>query len=137
METEANDLDHLVNYYNDNDIDELVYKSKVYLLEEEEEEKDENNHSNWNVVKTGITRKKLRTRLKKEPLKVDHGTNAMTTVLDGKVKGGDDVGKGIGRSGGVPDGGVPNDSGWEVDDVLALRLDHSSSISQWICRNSR
>ncbi|GJU07638.1 hypothetical protein Tco_1124068 [Tanacetum coccineum] len=52
METEANDLDHLVNYDNDNDIDDLGYESEVYLDEEE----DENNHSNGNVVKRGITR---------------------------------------------------------------------------------
>ncbi|GJV46911.1 alpha/beta hydrolases superfamily protein [Tanacetum coccineum] len=54
METEANDLDHLVNYDNDNDIDDLGYESEVYLDEEEQE--DENNHSNGNVVKRGITR---------------------------------------------------------------------------------
>ncbi|GJV31372.1 transposase, Ptta/En/Spm, transposase, Tnp1/En/Spm-like protein [Tanacetum coccineum] len=53
METEANDLDHLVNYDNDNDVDDLGYESKVYIDEEEE---DENNHSNGNVVKKGITR---------------------------------------------------------------------------------
>ncbi|GJX90159.1 transposase, Ptta/En/Spm, transposase, Tnp1/En/Spm-like protein [Tanacetum coccineum] len=52
METEANNLDHLVNYDNDNDIDDLGYESEVYLDEEE----DENNHSNGNVVKRGITR---------------------------------------------------------------------------------
>ncbi|GJT07095.1 hypothetical protein Tco_0841557 [Tanacetum coccineum] len=57
METEANDLDHLVNYDNDNDVDDLGYESKVYLDGEEEEEEDENNHSNGNVVKRGITRK--------------------------------------------------------------------------------
>ncbi|GJX54729.1 hypothetical protein Tco_0283098 [Tanacetum coccineum] len=53
METEANDLDYLVNYDNDNDIDDLGYESEVYLDDEEE---DENNHSNVNVVKRGITR---------------------------------------------------------------------------------
>ncbi|GKC45307.1 hypothetical protein Tco_1063029, partial [Tanacetum coccineum] len=52
-ETKANDLDHLVNYDNDNDIDDLGYESEVYLDEEEE---DEHNHSNGNVVKRGITR---------------------------------------------------------------------------------
>ncbi|GKG44766.1 hypothetical protein Tco_0486204, partial [Tanacetum coccineum] len=36
METEANDPDHLVNYDNDNDIDDLGYESEVYLDEEEE-----------------------------------------------------------------------------------------------------
>ncbi|GJS73565.1 hypothetical protein Tco_0706406 [Tanacetum coccineum] len=30
METEANDLDHLVNYDNDNDIDDLGYESRFY-----------------------------------------------------------------------------------------------------------
>ncbi|GKG58083.1 hypothetical protein Tco_0589694, partial [Tanacetum coccineum] len=40
--------------------------------------------------------------------------------VEGKSKGGDDVGAGISRSGGVPDSGVLNGSGWEVDDVLAL-----------------
>ncbi|GJV70221.1 hypothetical protein Tco_1485730 [Tanacetum coccineum] len=50
----ANDMDHLPNYDNDNDIDNLGYESKVYLDEEEQE--DENNHSNGNVVKRGITR---------------------------------------------------------------------------------
>ncbi|GJZ48618.1 hypothetical protein Tco_0602450, partial [Tanacetum coccineum] len=54
METEANELDHLVNYDNDNDIDDFGYESKVYLDEEEDE--DENNHSNGNVFKRGITR---------------------------------------------------------------------------------
>ncbi|GKB24013.1 hypothetical protein Tco_0863414 [Tanacetum coccineum] len=54
METEANDPDDLVNYDNDNDIDNLGYESEVYL--DEEEEDDENNNSNGNVVKRGITR---------------------------------------------------------------------------------
>nr|GEW96873.1 hypothetical protein [Tanacetum cinerariifolium] len=54
MKTEANDLDHLVNYDNDNDVDDLGFESKVYLDDEEEE--DENNHSHGNVVKKGITR---------------------------------------------------------------------------------
>nr|GEW78858.1 hypothetical protein [Tanacetum cinerariifolium] len=53
METKANDLDHLVNYDNDNDLDDLGYELEVYLDEEEE---DENNHSNRNVVKRDITR---------------------------------------------------------------------------------
>ncbi|GKB67506.1 hypothetical protein Tco_0928918 [Tanacetum coccineum] len=42
METKTNDLDHLDNYDNDNDIDDLGYESEVYLDEEGEE--DENNH---------------------------------------------------------------------------------------------
>ncbi|GJV73975.1 hypothetical protein Tco_1493970 [Tanacetum coccineum] len=54
METKANDLDHLVIYDNDNNIDDLGYESEVYLDEEEDE--DETNHSNGNVVKRGITR---------------------------------------------------------------------------------
>ncbi|GKD31193.1 hypothetical protein Tco_1241971, partial [Tanacetum coccineum] len=58
METKANDVDHLVNYDNDNDVDDLGYESEVYLDEEEDE--DENNHSNGNVVKRGITRKTRR-----------------------------------------------------------------------------
>ncbi|GKA07289.1 transposase, Ptta/En/Spm, transposase, Tnp1/En/Spm-like protein, partial [Tanacetum coccineum] len=56
METEANDPNHLVNYDNDNDIDDLGYESEVYLDEEEEEEEEENYHLNRNVVKRGITR---------------------------------------------------------------------------------
>ncbi|GJX97562.1 hypothetical protein Tco_0353360 [Tanacetum coccineum] len=52
MEIEAKDPDELVNYDNDNDIDDLGYESEVYLDEDE----DENNHSNRNVVKKGITR---------------------------------------------------------------------------------
>ncbi|GJX69547.1 hypothetical protein Tco_0305274, partial [Tanacetum coccineum] len=52
METKANDPDDLVNYDNDNDIDDLGYESEVYIDEEE----DENNHLNGNVVKRGITR---------------------------------------------------------------------------------
>ncbi|GKD83137.1 hypothetical protein Tco_1349976 [Tanacetum coccineum] len=40
METEANDPDDLVNYDNDNDIDNLGYESEVYL--DEEDEDDEN-----------------------------------------------------------------------------------------------
>ncbi|GJW17703.1 hypothetical protein Tco_0025139 [Tanacetum coccineum] len=35
--------------------------------------------------------------------------------IEGKSKGGDDIGNGIGRSGGVPDGRVLDGSGWEVD----------------------
>ncbi|GKF74194.1 hypothetical protein Tco_0220526 [Tanacetum coccineum] len=54
METKANDLDHLVNYDSDNDIDNLGYESEVYHNDEEEE--DENNHSNGNIVKRGITK---------------------------------------------------------------------------------
>ncbi|GKA72282.1 hypothetical protein Tco_0778498 [Tanacetum coccineum] len=53
METQPNDQDHLVNYDNDNDNDDLGYESKVYLNEEGE---DGNNHSDGNVVKRGITR---------------------------------------------------------------------------------
>nr|GEY63600.1 hypothetical protein [Tanacetum cinerariifolium] len=53
METKANDLDHLVNYDNENDVDDLGYELDVYLNEDEEE--DENNHSNGNVFKRGIT----------------------------------------------------------------------------------
>nr|GFC13423.1 hypothetical protein [Tanacetum cinerariifolium] len=41
-------------------------------------------------------------------------------LVEGKSKGGDDVGKGIVRSGGVPDDDVLDDSGWEVDGVSAL-----------------
>ncbi|GKA14245.1 transposase, Ptta/En/Spm, transposase, Tnp1/En/Spm-like protein [Tanacetum coccineum] len=52
METQPNDKDHLVNYDNDNDNDDLGYESEVYLDEEE----DGNNHSDGNVVKRGITR---------------------------------------------------------------------------------
>nr|GEV46675.1 hypothetical protein [Tanacetum cinerariifolium] len=44
----------MVNYDNDNNIDDLGYELEVYLDEDEEE--DENNHSNGNVVKRGITR---------------------------------------------------------------------------------
>ncbi|GKD02144.1 hypothetical protein Tco_1177118, partial [Tanacetum coccineum] len=40
--------------------------------------------------------------------------------VEGRSKGGDDVGTGIGRSGGVPDRGVPDSSGWEVDGDSAL-----------------
>ncbi|GJU88787.1 hypothetical protein Tco_1301210 [Tanacetum coccineum] len=54
METQAIDPDDLVNYDNDNDIEDLGYESEVYL--DEEEEDDENNHSNGIVVKRGITR---------------------------------------------------------------------------------
>ncbi|GJX14449.1 reverse transcriptase domain-containing protein [Tanacetum coccineum] len=55
METQAiDDQDHLVNYDNDNENDNLGYQSEEYLDEADEE--DENNHSNGNVVKRGITR---------------------------------------------------------------------------------
>ncbi|GJT72974.1 hypothetical protein Tco_1032260 [Tanacetum coccineum] len=37
METEANEPDHLVNYDDDNDIDDLIYESEVYLEEEEDQ----------------------------------------------------------------------------------------------------
>nr|GEX75207.1 hypothetical protein [Tanacetum cinerariifolium] len=54
--------------------------------------------------------------------KVTSGTSALWLV-EGKVKGGDGVGKVIGRSGGVPNGGVPDglassggdDTGWGGD----------------------
>ncbi|GJW60072.1 hypothetical protein Tco_0109407 [Tanacetum coccineum] len=55
METQAiDDQDHLVNYDNDNENDDLGYRSEEYFDEGDEE--DENNHSNKNVVKRGITR---------------------------------------------------------------------------------
>ncbi|GJY00028.1 transposase, Ptta/En/Spm, transposase, Tnp1/En/Spm-like protein [Tanacetum coccineum] len=55
METQAiDDQDHLVNYDNDNENDDLGYQSEEYFDEADEE--DENNHSNGNVVKRGITR---------------------------------------------------------------------------------
>ncbi|GJS83488.1 reverse transcriptase domain-containing protein [Tanacetum coccineum] len=55
METQAiDDQDHLVNYDNDNENDDLGYRSEEYFDEAHEE--DENNHSNGNVVKRGITR---------------------------------------------------------------------------------
>ncbi|GJS35923.1 transposase, Ptta/En/Spm, transposase, Tnp1/En/Spm-like protein [Tanacetum coccineum] len=55
METQAiDDQDHLVNYDNDNENDDLGYRSEEYFDEADEE--DENNHSNGNVVKRGITR---------------------------------------------------------------------------------
>ncbi|GJX57807.1 hypothetical protein Tco_0287704 [Tanacetum coccineum] len=54
METQAiDDQDHLVNYDNDNENDDLGYQSEEYFDEAQEE--DENNHSNGNVVKRGIT----------------------------------------------------------------------------------
>ncbi|GJR79264.1 hypothetical protein Tco_0150049 [Tanacetum coccineum] len=39
---------------------------------------------------------------------------------EGSSKDGDDVGAGIGRSGGVPDGGILNGNGWKVDGVSTL-----------------
>ncbi|GJZ88755.1 hypothetical protein Tco_0660537 [Tanacetum coccineum] len=55
MKTQAiDDQDHLVNYDNDNENDDLGYRSEEYFDEAHEE--DENNHSNGNVVKRGITR---------------------------------------------------------------------------------
>ncbi|GKA55047.1 putative transposase, Tnp1/En/Spm-like protein [Tanacetum coccineum] len=55
METQAiDDQDHLVNYDNDNENDDLGYRSEEYFDEAHEE--DENNHSNGNVVKRGITK---------------------------------------------------------------------------------
>ncbi|GJZ31556.1 hypothetical protein Tco_0576603 [Tanacetum coccineum] len=55
LETQAiDDQDHLVNYDNDNENDDLGYQSEEYLDEADKE--DENNHSNGNVVKRGITR---------------------------------------------------------------------------------
>ncbi|GKD95236.1 hypothetical protein Tco_1375073, partial [Tanacetum coccineum] len=55
METQAiDDQDHLVNYDNDNENDDLGYRSEEYFDEVDEE--DGNNHSNGNVVKRGITR---------------------------------------------------------------------------------
>ncbi|GJT31614.1 hypothetical protein Tco_0922033 [Tanacetum coccineum] len=55
METQAiNDQDHLVNNDNDNENDDLGYRSEEYFDEGDEE--DENNNLNGNVVKRGITR---------------------------------------------------------------------------------
>ncbi|GJW07090.1 hypothetical protein Tco_1569513 [Tanacetum coccineum] len=55
METQAIDgQDHLVNYDNDNENEDLGYRSEDYFDEGDKE--DENNHSNGNVVKRGITR---------------------------------------------------------------------------------
>ncbi|GJS31526.1 hypothetical protein Tco_0492146 [Tanacetum coccineum] len=55
IETQAiDDQDHLVNYDNDNENDDLEYRSDEYFDEGDDE--DENNHSNVNVVKRGITR---------------------------------------------------------------------------------
>ncbi|GJX62298.1 transposase, Ptta/En/Spm, transposase, Tnp1/En/Spm-like protein [Tanacetum coccineum] len=55
METQSiDDHDHLVNYDNDNENDDLEYRSEEYFNKGGEE--DENNHSNGNVVKRGITR---------------------------------------------------------------------------------
>ncbi|GJU42936.1 hypothetical protein Tco_1200202 [Tanacetum coccineum] len=51
---ELDPKDHLVNYDNDNENDDLGYQSEEYFDEAHEE--DENNHSNGNVVKRGITR---------------------------------------------------------------------------------
>ncbi|GKA47750.1 hypothetical protein Tco_0740708 [Tanacetum coccineum] len=50
---------------------------------------------------------------------VTSGTSALQLV-NGRSKGGHDVGNGIGKSGGVPDGDVfdrggGSDSGWELD----------------------
>nr|GEX11996.1 hypothetical protein [Tanacetum cinerariifolium] len=57
LEAEGND-GYLgqVNYDNDNENDDLEYQSEEYF--DEVQEDDENNHSNGNVVKRGITRKK-------------------------------------------------------------------------------
>ncbi|GJW79891.1 hypothetical protein Tco_0143866 [Tanacetum coccineum] len=55
METQAiDDQDHLVNYDNDNENDDLGYRSEEYFDEAHEE--NGNNHSNGNVGKRGITR---------------------------------------------------------------------------------
>ncbi|GJZ29591.1 transposase, Ptta/En/Spm, transposase, Tnp1/En/Spm-like protein [Tanacetum coccineum] len=55
METQAiDDQDHLVNYDNDNENDDLGYQLEGYFDEADKE--DGNNHSNGNVVKRGITR---------------------------------------------------------------------------------
>ncbi|GKB16474.1 hypothetical protein Tco_0850397 [Tanacetum coccineum] len=58
METQAiNDQDHLVNNDNDNENDDLGYRSEINFDEGDEE--DENNNLNGNVVKRGITRLKI------------------------------------------------------------------------------
>nr|GFA53412.1 hypothetical protein [Tanacetum cinerariifolium] len=46
--------DPLVNYDNDNEIDDLAYQSEEYF--DQVQEDDENNHLNGNVVNRGITR---------------------------------------------------------------------------------
>ncbi|GKF20707.1 hypothetical protein Tco_0069345, partial [Tanacetum coccineum] len=55
METQAiDDQDHLVNYDNDNENDNLGYRLEEYFDEGDKE--DENNHSNGNVI---LSRKKV------------------------------------------------------------------------------
>ncbi|GJR25425.1 hypothetical protein Tco_1101657 [Tanacetum coccineum] len=55
METQAiDDKDHLINYDNDNENDNLGSRSEEYFDEAHEE--DENNHLNRKIVKRGITR---------------------------------------------------------------------------------
>ncbi|GKG01170.1 hypothetical protein Tco_0305875 [Tanacetum coccineum] len=56
---------------------------------------------------------------------ITSGTSALHSI-EGRSKGGDDVGNGIGKSGGIPDGGVSDGSipdrgsRWKVDGDSAL-----------------
>nr|GEW91676.1 hypothetical protein [Tanacetum cinerariifolium] len=74
LDSNANDPDHLVNYDNDNDVEDLGYESEVYLVDDEDDE-NENNHSNGNVVKRGIT---MLSKFRKEYEKPD-GINLSVT----------------------------------------------------------
>ncbi|GKC37078.1 hypothetical protein Tco_1049462 [Tanacetum coccineum] len=81
MKTQAiDDQDHLVNNDNDNENDDLGYRSEEYFNEGDEE--DENNHSNRNVVKRGITRlyKFRREYLKPDGIKLSVTFDALNRI---------------------------------------------------------
>ncbi|GJW61374.1 integrase, catalytic region, zinc finger, CCHC-type containing protein [Tanacetum coccineum] len=82
METQAiDDHDHLVIYDNDNENDDLGYRSEEYFDEGGQE--DEKNHSNGNVVKRGITRlyKFHREYGKPDGIKLSVTFNALNRIL--------------------------------------------------------
>ncbi|GKC42816.1 hypothetical protein Tco_1060538, partial [Tanacetum coccineum] len=77
--SELDPKDHLVNYDNDNDMDDLGYESEVYLDGEEEE--DENNHSNGNVVKSITRLSKFRREYEKpDGIKLSVTFNALNRI---------------------------------------------------------
>ncbi|GJY71825.1 hypothetical protein Tco_0475528, partial [Tanacetum coccineum] len=86
METQPNDQDHLVNYDNDNDNDDLGYESKVYVLKEEME----TTMSDGNVVKgnnqryfdVDLTVKKLKETEDKSKRNLEVDINPINSSVD-------------------------------------------------------
>ncbi|GJR46272.1 hypothetical protein Tco_1314375 [Tanacetum coccineum] len=79
METQAiDDQDHLVNYDNDNENDDLGYRLEEYFDKADEaDEEDENNHSNRNVVDS----KNILDRVSDQSVDYNHYVLGFTMLL--------------------------------------------------------